>query len=679
MQRLEPDEIPSRPLSRPLLLAAAATGLLAFLLYLRTLAPTLPTGDSGDLITAAWVLGVPHPPGYPLQTVLGHLFTLIPIGDPAYRVNLMSAVADALAIAGLVVLVFGLVGRREGDRADRRTALFSAIVAGLFLATSGAFWRYSLVAEVFALNNLFAVSLLLVLLRWRREPERWRFLAAFFLLAGLAATNQQTIVLLAPGLAILLAAGLRELARRSRDRSGLFGPYTRPVRHITRAVPLLLVGLLPYLYLPIAAAANPPVNWGDSETPGAFIDVVTRSAYGTFRLTAEETGGSPIEHVWLFGGYLVRAFTPLGIGLAVVGSWSLLRRHRPDGLAIVTAFLVSGPLFVAFANISLETPIAHSVLERFYILPAIPFAIAIGAGAYDALAWLSRMVPPDIRRVAIAGGACLLIAAPMGWGLANYAAIDQSSERIATGFAHDILDSLESDALLLVRGDEKYSSLAYAQFVEDLRPDVIVLDVELLKGPWFVRDIRRRYPGVEIPFAAYDDGATTSLANLVRANLGDRPIYYAGTMKEADWTAGFDESRLGLVRRLRPQGAAPDPNAALRDNPAVVTSLDFPERDYPATTWERLIAAQYGQAAFDVAFALHGEGSADDDKLAEDMYRAAIRLAPELTQALKNLGLLLRDRGADRAEIIALWERFLEISPNDPQAAAIRAAIDELR
>ena len=62
------------------------------LLYLTHLKPFVPGGDSGELITSAYFLGIPHPPGYPLFNILGKLFTLMPISSVAWRVNLSSAV-----------------------------------------------------------------------------------------------------------------------------------------------------------------------------------------------------------------------------------------------------------------------------------------------------------------------------------------------------------------------------------------------------------------------------------------------------------------------------------------------------------------------------------------------------------------------------------------------------------
>ena len=83
--------------------------LFSFLVYLATLAPTITWRndgmDGGDLISAAYTLGIPHPTGYPTYVLLARLFSFLPWGDVAYRVNLMSAVFASLT----VLLVYAIV------------------------------------------------------------------------------------------------------------------------------------------------------------------------------------------------------------------------------------------------------------------------------------------------------------------------------------------------------------------------------------------------------------------------------------------------------------------------------------------------------------------------------------------------------------------------------------------
>src|SRR3989338_10234837 len=115
--------------------------------YILTLSRSVYFGDSGEFIAVAKTLGIAHPPGYPLYTILAHLFTLLPFGNLAFKVNLFSAVTSSLTV---VVAYFACLKLTKNRLASAS--------ASLFLAFSYLFWLYSLVAEVFALNNLFIAT-----------------------------------------------------------------------------------------------------------------------------------------------------------------------------------------------------------------------------------------------------------------------------------------------------------------------------------------------------------------------------------------------------------------------------------------------------------------------------------------------------------------------------------------
>src|SRR6266446_365169 len=217
--------------SKPWIGAITVTAI-AGVLYFLTAARDIVVGDSPELIMAAVTLGVAHAPGYPLFTMLGHLFSLLPFGSIPFRVNLLSVVCDALTIGVVYFSTFRLT----------RSQLAAAFAA-LLLAVDPIFWEWSLAAEVFPLNNLLAAVLILLLVAWHQHPERSAFLIAAFFVAGLALTNHQTIVLLGPAFCFILW----------RRRSFLLA---RPSLLAIGAA-VFVVGLLPYLYVPWAAAHHP--------------------------------------------------------------------------------------------------------------------------------------------------------------------------------------------------------------------------------------------------------------------------------------------------------------------------------------------------------------------------------------------------------------------------------------
>jgi len=651
---------------------AGGCGCVAFIIYLFTLAPSLPTGDSGELITAAKLLGVAHAPGYPLFTMLGHLFTLLPFGSVAYRVNLMSAVFDALAVAVIALSTYRLVipatseERRPGG--TRWPAACAAAAAGLILGFGGAFWATSVIAEVFALDNFLAALLLFLLLEWERRPRRAGFLYAAGLVAGLGMANQQTIVLLAPACLLLLVSGVRRL-RRERPHARI--PAGEIARQIGGTVVLFSVGLLPYLYLPLAARTNPALNWGDPRTLPAFVRVVTRADFGSLRLfSASGSGGSP---VLMFLGSLFDGFTPLGCALVLLGAWWFWKRRRAQGLALALAFLLTGPIFLVYAGMPTDQADVVEFLQRFWVLPMLCLAPLAGAGVFQVLGWLARPALARERWPLPALGVALLLV-PIGSLLVHYSAADQSHNWLDYYLGRDMLAAFDQNSLFLVQGDLPSMSTDYQQLVEGYRRDVVTLDMLKLGLPFYVRQMRRQHPGVAIPLDSYS-GSGNELTQLIDANLPSRSVYLLGTTPDASFNDRFDVQRAGFVAKVVPKGNGSDPYAVEAAQLDLFERAHYPTTLSADTTYDWVIDQAYGQLAFDVGYVLDQQKQANH---AADFYRSAITLEPSNALAYRNLGQILYDQGQPASAIAPLWDEYLSLAPGDDQAAAIQQKLSRL-
>ena len=187
--------------------------LAAFIVYLLTLTPELCTGDSGELTTAMYSLGAAHPPGYPLYTMLGKIFTYIPIGSVAYRVNLLSAFFGALTICFLFLLIFRLLHRGQEEIFAMRDR-FIALAGSLIFAFSLTIWEQGIKAEMYSLNAVFAPLLLLSALVWQesvfsslragRPSFADKYILLLAILIGLAFTNHLLLLGYIPPLVFLL-------------------------------------------------------------------------------------------------------------------------------------------------------------------------------------------------------------------------------------------------------------------------------------------------------------------------------------------------------------------------------------------------------------------------------------------------------------------------------------------
>ena len=263
--------------SRPRVGALLALGLFA--VYVAGAAPTIYVGDSGELVTAVYRLGIPHPTGYPLYVLLGKLWTLlVPLGSIAYRMSLFSAACAALACA-----VVSAAARELG------LGWPAALLSALLLAFSPSFWGEANVQRVYALNALFVALATYTALRWHRErAPQW--CVATFLVCGLGAANHMFMAVYAGAFAAGVAARIAASAHRIGFAAALRAvglvwgpldgnPWRGGLRTLAASLGVFGLGLLPYLYLPIRSRADPVLNWGDPQTLDRFLNVVLRRGF----------------------------------------------------------------------------------------------------------------------------------------------------------------------------------------------------------------------------------------------------------------------------------------------------------------------------------------------------------------------------------------------------------------
>src|SRR5919106_3417561 len=180
---------------------AGIVALALFVLYASTAPRTVALEDDGLFVLASYYLGIAHPPGYPIYTALGKLFTLLPFGSVAYRVHLLSALFGGLTCAMLWLCARQLFEGR-----------IPAYLAALGLGVSPVFWSQSIIAEVYTLNTFFFLVLVFLGLRAcpptvaGAAPQQTRGLLPWMAFVfGLSLANHWPLMLLvAPAFAVLL-------------------------------------------------------------------------------------------------------------------------------------------------------------------------------------------------------------------------------------------------------------------------------------------------------------------------------------------------------------------------------------------------------------------------------------------------------------------------------------------
>ena len=582
-----------------------AVTAIAGVLYFLTAARDIVVGDSPELIMAAVTLGVAHAPGYPLFTMLGHLFSLLPFGSIPFRVNLLSVVCDTLTIGVVYFSAFRLT----------RSQL-AAAVAALLLAVNPIFWEWSLAAEVFPLNNLLAAVLILLLVAWHQHPERSAFLIAAFFVAGLALTNHQTIVLLGPAFCFILwRRRLFLLARPSLLAIG---------------VAAFVVGLLPYLYVPWAAAHHPVHNWGDVSSFHDLLRLIARRSYGSKLVTTPGyTGGPPWDRL----AALFVSFGPVAGLLTVLGAIQAFQRTRWYFWFSLVAFVFTGPFFVWITDLNLSAaPSALFVLQRFFLLSHIALAPLIGFGVLALAQFVARSTSATALGALCIVAACLVAAAIMA--ATNYRRIDQSQNLIARRFAQDVFNTTPPGSVLLVNGDGLDFPLMYLQQVEHIGNETTLVVVPLLLGDWYVRQLREQHPELVVPFDRYDP-QSNNMKILVEAN-SSRTIAIAGAIgNDHSLDLDFWPYQQGLLIKVMPKSQDVPLDTLLAQNEQLLSRCHPPAPgSVRANTFEADILNVYAYPAFTIAATCERAGLKAE---ARTWYERALAINPQFSQARQAL------------------------------------------
>jgi hypothetical protein len=426
------------------LLGGLGVFALVLVLYLKTLAPTVLYLQDPKLLDAVMlqmqvsVLGITHPTGYPTYLMLTHLFTHLPFGDPAYRVNLGSAVYAALAVVAVYAAGL-LLGRR----------VVAAASGALAFGLGTALWSQAVIAEVYTLNALLVSATIVVLLLWREyRKDRYLLLSAF--LVGLCLTNHLTSGLLLP--ASLLFVALVDW-RRLVD-----------VRLVVRGAGLFLLGLTPYLYLPIRAAMDPPMEANNPTDFGRFWYVVSG---GNLTGSFFSFGPSELpERMVFYWEHLLDNMPFLVVMVALTGAVVMLLKDRAVGLLL--GFLFFGWLFHAVENNIPD-------IDLYFIPTYLVLSLWAAAGLGTLLAEVESLIAdfPGVAKgsILILLSAMLLVLPLLGVS-ETYAKDDMSGVYRGRKEIEAVADNAAPNATIL----HHRSSIWYMVLVERRRRDLTIVD-----------------------------------------------------------------------------------------------------------------------------------------------------------------------------------------------------------
>jgi len=464
---------------------ALAVGVCALAAYVRTLAPDVLYGDSAELQTLTYTLGMTHSTGYPVYLLLARLLGFLPIGSLAWRVNLLSAIGAASTVSGVFLLTRYLPRSRIG-------ALLGSVALGL----SYTFWSQAIVAEVYTPALALLSAILLLLWHWHNAPaERNRALLSAALLSGLGLGVHAFVVLIAPTAVVFVISTL--WLRRLR--------WQQWRRALLVALVGVALGVGAFLLASLAIDLNNP--------PSSFVQVTLYPSRSLWGLEATDSD-SPLERLWLtmtgrqwqdamfpanldaveeFVTYCDRLigyeFSPLMLLCAVLGVTVMLHTEPKLGVFWLLAFAT-----ILYLILHYQPPDKYI----FYLPTYLLVAIATGCGAGSLLEWAHQhlvavrkrryLVPLYLLAVALL---VLMVVRPCGasrWqalraGAATFVHEDyvyplynlEEPRRVTTWK----LQSLPDNALVIMEWRALYT-MYYLAHVERLRPDITIFEASPL-------------------------------------------------------------------------------------------------------------------------------------------------------------------------------------------------------
>ncbi len=520
---------------RPSYRAAAIAGLAVLLLYVITLAPSTAMWDTSEYIAAAYIMGIPHPPGNPFFVILGRFFTLLPIAPGiATRVNLLAAICSAASAAFWFLITERVLVSWLTERWQR--ILGGALAAGLG-ATAYTVWSQSVVNEKVYTVALVGVALIAWLtVRWCDDPEgpkADKILILIAYLLGLGYSNHMAGFVAAP------AVALSVLIRRP-------GTLLR-WRLILAAVGALGLGMTPFISQPIRAAYQPVINEGEPTACRQGLEVGCTFSKGTWeafkynfnreqygKLSVTERQGPFTAQIgmwwlyfkwqWLRDAYNERPATQavlasLFLVLGLFGGWVHWRRDKQSFWFFGPLMFTLTLLLIYYLNFrygASQSPELGDAVDRevrdrdyFYLWSFSAWSVWAALGlvfVWESVAALlgseqvvygKQTLQLPTRKSWLLASPLLLVACVPLFG--NWNASSRRGDDTTLSFAHDLLNSVEPYGILVTVGDNDTFPLWFAQEVEGIRKDVIVANTSLLNTDWYTRQLVRN------PVRDYDE------------------------------------------------------------------------------------------------------------------------------------------------------------------------------
>ncbi|NUN12222.1 MAG: DUF2723 domain-containing protein [Myxococcales bacterium] len=629
--------------------------------FLWSCVPGLYWKDAGELTTAGFVLGVPHPTGFPTYMLFAKLASMIPVGNVAFRVTMVSVICASVAVGACVYSVTKIAERLKPPTISSISVWIGAILSVGILLQSPTFDLISTTAEVYSPLAMAITLSLAVFVAWTHDPDapylRWflYFIAAFGVGTHILATPILVLLVMMVVASISTAAKRRYLGLDARFL--VAGAITAP---------------LVYLYLPLTALADPFWNWGDPTTLDRFVAHVSgasiRMAFAdSMGIHSWATTQMWLEQYWL---QLWEGATWL-IFFGIFGLYAVWRSNQKKfAAALVFIWAIDGA-FSVWVN-------PMGIVDRQTAVPSIVVSTILSA--YGGV-WLYHVICIKAPKSALIRSICLTSLAIL-LALPTISAPDRptrKNDQYADLVGHAILQQTAPGGRLFVASDDMSAALAYLTAVDGARPDVAVIfsshvydhNAVTRWGRLYKSQIPDRTLRLSQAARASNRWMYTEEQRQILASMADVPVAHSTGVWETGqpsfdslWRTQLTPSFplfSGTLSGLNPNLPSADAAAAPQSPYPLADTLDTVKRwsqwlhTPPTLESAHLIAECLRQGAL-------WEAQQNRLQSASAILAASLNIAPDYDRSLANLGAVL-DRMGDVAAAITATQRAVELRP----------------
>jgi hypothetical protein len=471
--------------------------LVCFVLYCIGFQDKVLWGDAGEIASGVARLGVIHPTGYPLYTLLGHLFLFLPLPlTVAGKLSLFSAVCISLALYFFARAGSELAVRLSSDRSQIRPAhVLGATIGALGFGCGPIIFSQAVIVEVYGLHLVLMSLTAWCLVRFELTADRnWVRLAALPL--GLGMTCHITTSHMAPGIFLFVLL---------RDPKFYFS------KQFWQGVLIAVSCLALYAYLPIADKTTDGFGWGGTSRgwnyfwPHVSARPYHHYVFGDSKSTIKHLKAFPqklAENLWLT--------LPLLLWVAVQSV-----RHR-------SAFVVFG---VISAAIGMTHAIGYNVGDyQVFFAGAFSLVCLLGAGGWGSLfdslnrrLWAGNLFIPLHRAQTFAATAViLLMLAPLGVGV-YFAHKGATDVHTSEAYGRELTTEIPAGSILFGKGDGVVFVMQYFQFVLRQGTGIALINVGRFGQDWYADHVKRMWPFMH----TFHTGSRNRMtAELIKANVG---------------------------------------------------------------------------------------------------------------------------------------------------------------